>query len=116
MFMLQPMLILERDKPMPRVERKLFEFNVQSYRPGYEAYIHQAVPFIRKQEEDMVKRVGAEFIDLTEIYDQTAEQSFTDYAHLTPRANEMLARIVAQRLIPLLQHRLTTAALPSRDP
>src|SRR5260370_40416116 len=83
-FMLQPMLILERDhKPMPLMERKLFEFNVAAYRPNYEAFMHQAVPYVRSQEEAMARQVGAHFIDLTQIYDGVPQQVYTDYCHLT---------------------------------
>lgn len=101
-FMLQPMLILEREKPKPPIEQKLFDFNVKSYLPNYEEFIHQAVPFIHERETQMASELGAEFIDLTDIYRHEPEQTFTDYAHLTPRGNEILARIVAARLEPLI--------------
>ena len=43
-FMLQPMLILERGhKPMQEMEQRLFAFNVESYLPNYEQFIRRAV-------------------------------------------------------------------------
>lgn len=107
-FMLQPMLILERGKPMPDMERRLFEFNVYSYRyrPNYEAFIHRAVGFVRQQEADMARRVGAEYIDLTGIYRAVNAQVYTDYAHLTPMGNELLARHVLERILPTIRQDL----------
>jgi len=103
-FMLQPLLILERSqKPMPPIERKLFDFNAASYLPGYEAFMHSAIPYILDQEERMASHVGAHFLDLTAIYDGVPEQVFTDYCHLTPLGNELLARYVGERIIPWIK-------------
>ena len=102
-FMLQPLLILERDqKPMPPIEGALFEFDVRSYPPGYEALIHAAVPYIREQEEKMARDVGAQFIDLTRVYAGVPQQAYTDYCHLTPLGNEIVARHIGERLLPLI--------------
>jgi hypothetical protein len=53
-FMQQPMLVLERDrKPMPAMERKLFDFNVSSYLPNYEQFAIRATQFTTAQEAQM---------------------------------------------------------------
>lgn len=110
-FMLQPMLVLERDhKPMSPMEQKLFDFNVSSYLPNYETFMHQAVPYVRTQEEGMARAVGAQFIDLTEIYAGVPEQTYTDYCHLTPFANALLARYVGNKIIPSIRSDLARAA------
>jgi hypothetical protein len=119
-FMLQPMLILERDhKPMPAMERKLFDFNVVSYLPNYEAFMHQAVPYVHGQEEAMAQQVGAHFIDLTPIYAGVPEQVYTDYCHLTPLANSLLARDVVSKIVPWIKadmaRKNTTPARPHRE-
>jgi len=115
-FMLQPMLILERRRTqMPEVERKLFDFTVESYLPNYEAFAQQAVEFVRGKSAAMVTETGAEFIDLTNIYANATGQVFTDYAHLTPAANDVLARYVSARIVPLIEHprtKLVAANLP----
>jgi lysophospholipase L1-like esterase len=103
-FMLQPMLILERDhKPMTDIEQRLFAFNVESYLPNYEPFIHRPVTLVQERERAMAAELGAQFIDLTGIYGGVAEQIYTDYVHLTPRGNELLARHVAERLVPVIQ-------------
>ncbi len=102
-FMLQPLLALERDKQMPDVEGQLFEFNIESYRPNYEAFIHQARDTVSAYERAMAEEIGAEFIDLTRIFRQESGQIYTDYAHLTPDGNALLARHVAGRIVPIIR-------------
>lgn len=103
-FVLQPMLILDRGRTlMPDIERKLFEFNVQSWQPNYEAFIHRAVEFVRQEENQVVQRYGGQFIDATGIYRQAQGQIFTDYAHLTPNGNRLLADHIAARIIPMIR-------------
>ena len=103
-FMLQPMLILERGhKPMSEMEQRLFAFNVESYLPNYEQFIHRAVAMVDERETAMASELGAQFIDLTGIYAGIDEQIYTDYVHLTPRGNELLARHVAERLLPVIR-------------
>lgn len=106
-FLLQPMLLLERDqKPLTPVEQRLFDFNVTSYRPGYEAFLHGAVPYVRDQERRMSGQVGAAYLDLTPIFRDTREQVYTDYCHLTPLGDAILAHRVADRIMPLIQQDL----------
>lgn len=91
-FMLQPFLILARDrKGMPDIERRLFDFNVSSYRQGYEEFATTVMPFIRAQQAAMVARVGATYLDLSTPFEGVDAQAFTDYAHLTPLGNRLLA-------------------------
>jgi lysophospholipase L1-like esterase len=103
-FMMQPLLILQRDRPgMPEIERRLFEFNVDSYRPNYEQYMHRAVPYIREEEEAMAADVGGMFIDLTDLPGTVDQQVFTDYAHLTPYGNQIVANRIASRILPTIR-------------
>lgn len=102
-FLLQPMLILERHRTqMPAIEQRLFQFNVDSYLPNYEPYAIRAVDFVRRQMTAMAPTVGGTFIDLTTAFDQAQGQMFTDYAHLTPEANQIVARRVADGILPYL--------------
>jgi hypothetical protein len=109
-FLLQPMLILERGhKPFTPVEQRLFEFNIASYRPNAEAYMRGAASFAKDAERAMAEEVGATYLDLTQIYGTTEGQVYTDYCHLTPLGNTTLAHYVAERIAP-------TIAKPLRHP
>jgi lysophospholipase L1-like esterase len=54
------------------------------------------------QETAMANELGTNFIDLTGIYAGVPDQIFTDYAHLTPLGNELLAKHVVERILPLI--------------
>ena len=116
-FMLQPMLILERGrKPMPPIEQQLFDYDVGYWAPNYEAFMQQAVPYVRVQEEAMARDVGAHFIDLTGIYAGIPEQVYTDYCHLTPAGNTLLARYVEQRIAPWIRADVARKSAAGRRP
>jgi hypothetical protein len=105
-FMLQPMLILERDRKLTDVERRMFEFNVKSYLPNYEAFIKRAVEYVAKRQGEMAARVGGVFINLTGIYKDAEGQIYTDYAHLTPEGNKLAALFIAERILPLIRSKV----------
>lgn len=106
LFLLQPMLILERERipRMPEVEQRLFEFNITATQENYEDFIRGAVPRVAGRIREVVEPLGARFVDLTGLYrDVGGEQIFTDYAHLTPRGNELLAQRIHGEVVDLLR-------------
>jgi lysophospholipase L1-like esterase len=99
----QPLLIMERGrKSLSGVEQQLFEYNVSSYRPNYEAMMQRAVPWVNDTLAKVVARAGGHYIDATRIYGESQGQIFTDYCHLTPKGNELLAAYIEQRIVPLI--------------
>jgi lysophospholipase L1-like esterase len=48
----------------------------------------------------MAENVGATFLDLTDVFDGVDGQVFTDYAHLTPLGNRLVAARIAERIAP----------------
>lgn len=100
-FMLQPILSIERPRVerMPEIERRLFEFNLEAWAPGYEQFMRGAVPRVAERIDSTVTSFGAHFLDLTAIYPVSRGQIFTDYAHLTPEGNRILADTVAAEII-----------------
>lgn len=97
LFMLQPILALERDRlaRMPDIERRLFEFNLSAERPNYEAYLRRIAPIVSRRVRETVEPLGGTYLDLTAIYDRPLGQVFTDYCHLTPLGNRLLAEHIA---------------------
>lgn len=107
-FVLQPMLILERERAMPPIERKLFEFNIESWSPNYEAFIHEAVTMVASLARHAVAQNDAHFVDATRAFTGAKGQIFTDYAHLTPLGNQTLAEHIAAHVVPIV------ASLPTK--
>ncbi len=107
LFMLQPILSLERERMarMPDIEKKLFEFNLSAWPPGYEDFIRQAVPYVAQRTRETVEPLGARFVDLTELFPTSDGQIFTDYVHLTPEGNRRVAERAADEVVALLAAR-----------
>ncbi len=106
-FLLQPLLILERDRPgLTPIEKQLHAFNVESYLPNYEEFMRRAVPRLAEVQDSALAAVGGEFLDLTGIYKHAQTQIFTDYAHLTPEGNQILADVVGGFIRPMVSTRL----------
>jgi len=105
-FMLQPMLMLERNRPgLTPVERRLLEFDVASWPEGREPYIRKAVPWASDTARRTIEATGQRYLDLTGLFKDAAFQAFTDYAHLTPAGNEFLARRVLTEVLPIVSAR-----------
>jgi len=116
-FMLQPILILERGRSQTTpVEHALFDFNAKEYLPNYESFMHLATPWIVQWETGMAQRVGATFLDLTPIFNDVPGQVFTDYCHLTPHGNEVLAAAIQPRIAALIKARQQRAAANNQPP
>lgn len=113
-FMLQPMLALERQnlERMPPIERELFEFNIEAWAPRYEDYLRRAAPWVATRVEETVRARGAHFLDLTGLYAESEGQIFTDYAHLTPEGNRILARTVADLIVDVASGTAPASAIP----
>ena len=116
LFMLQPILALERARltRMPEIERRLFEFNLAAERPGYEEYIRRIVPIVSERVRESVTPLGGSYMDLTGIYDDAVGQVFTDYCHLTPMGNRLLAEHILPELIRLGNRRLAERSVGVR--
>lgn len=101
----QPMLILEghRAASMVEIEKKLFDFNVASYVPNYDKFALKAAPWVVDTTRAVVEQSGGTFIDATNIYGGETQQIFTDYAHLTPRGNEVLAKYIEGVIGPMIR-------------
>jgi len=98
--MLQPLLILEREHlgRMPPIERELFDFNA-GWQGNHEEFMRRATPIISNLIGETVEPLDADFLDLTGLYDESEGQIFTDYAHLTPEGNRILANRVAEAVV-----------------
>jgi lysophospholipase L1-like esterase len=97
-FVLQPMLQLTRKKLTDR-EARMAEYD-RSVAGRVETYVTMtAYPLLAKQLAADSASEGYGFADLTDVFDGTEEQAFSDYCHLTPAGN----RVVADRLFEIIR-------------
>jgi hypothetical protein len=74
--------------------------------------MRRAVPYVVQTETAMAQQVGGTFIDLSDVPGPVNGQVFTDYAHLTPLGNRIVAQRIVPRIMPLIQADLAAAQVP----
>jgi len=68
----------------------------------------QLFPEIDASMTATARQEGFVFLNLTDVFDQTSEQTFSDDVHLTPDGN----RIIAERLFLLMKDMFTKVKTP----
>lgn len=97
-FLLQPELFLTH-KPLTDKERQMVDY--QRKNPALLLYAFQQLfPEIDTRMTATAQEDGFVFLNLTNVFDQTTEQTFSDDVHLTPNGN----RIIAERLFQFLKY------------
>jgi len=105
MFVMQPELILSQ-KPLAPAEKRFVDAFDRLMGP-YSIYMYENLqPEIARQTTAAANLGGYDFVDTRYVFQTVSEKTFTDYCHLTPRGNELIAdRIYEQmvsRLLPAL--------------
>jgi lysophospholipase L1-like esterase len=105
LFVLQPEIILSH-KPWIGNEQRLLEYHRKMesrvFVYGFETLYPELGYLLRADARER----GYSFLDLTKIFDGQAIQSYTDYCHLTPTGN----RLIADRLLTELKATFQRAA------
>jgi hypothetical protein len=97
-FLLQPILILSH-KPFTPSERQMVDYDRTSGGRLYSYLFPEAYTKMSREMAEAAHHDGFQFIDLSDVFDRTFEETFSDFAHLTPAGNEA----IAQRLLVILQ-------------
>ncbi len=100
-FLLQPILILSH-KPFTPSEQRMFDYDRTLGGPLYCFLFRQIYSEIARSMAEAAQQDGLLFVNLENVFDQTAEQTFSDFAHLTPDGN----RVVAEALFRFLTGRV----------
>lgn len=104
-FLLQPELILTH-KPLTDSERRLTDYQRKLSGPLSIYSYEQFNPEIAAMMSSAARKEGFLFLDLTDVFDHTREQTFSDSCHLTAEGN----RIIAHRIFQFLQSSFTETA------
>jgi lysophospholipase L1-like esterase len=111
-FSLQPELILS-PKPLTAVEARFSDYTRQNNR-RYITYMYQELSAaISRQMAESCQRNGSIFVDLGDTFKGVREKTFSDYCHLTPRGNELIAERLYQSIAPDLIPKLIAATAPT---
>jgi lysophospholipase L1-like esterase len=97
LFVLQPQIAVTR-KPLTGVETRLFEYWSKIDGPLYVYGFQTVYPQLATQLASTAQTEGYHFLDLTTVFDRTGVQTFTDYCHLTPAGNQLIADAIFDSL------------------
>src|SRR2546430_1042649 len=97
-FALQPDLAASR-KPRTDIEQRLDDLHRRAEGSLFVYGFQTLYPRLSAQLAADAGKQGYRFLDLTDVFDSTSGKVFTDYCHLTPEGN----RLVAARLAPLFR-------------
>lgn len=97
LFVLQPTLRLSK-KPLAEIETRLAEYD-RSVAGKLELYAYESLyPAIAGQLTEDAPAEGYRFLNLIDVFDHESAQTFTDYCHLTPMGNRLIAEAIFERL------------------
>jgi lysophospholipase L1-like esterase len=97
LFVLQPQIAVTR-KPLTGVETRLFDYWSKLDGPLYVYGFQTLYAQLSAQLTSAAQTEGYRFLDLTAIFDRASVQTFTDYCHLTPAGNQMIADAIFDSL------------------
>jgi lysophospholipase L1-like esterase len=96
-FLLQPVTILSH-KPLTESEQRIRAHTLKIYGPPLAYTFEQLYPRIANRMHLAAQEEGFAFLDLTNVFDTTSEQTFSDYCHLTPEGHKVIAERVFEFL------------------
>jgi hypothetical protein len=109
---LQPELILT-PKPLTPVEVK-FADHMRQISRRYITYMYQELrPAISRLMTESCQKNGSVYVDLGDTFRSVPEKTFTDYCHLTPRGNELIAERLYQAMLPGIIPKLIAGSAPA---
>ena len=112
---MQPELILS-GKSMTPVEAKFADYYQRKVSGRYVTYMYETMRSdISRQMAASAVREGYTYVDLVDTLVRVKEKTFTDYCHLTPKGNDLIAERLYQAMSPKA-YRETGGVLLDRNP
>lgn len=105
-FALQPEIAFDPSKALSPLETKIFDEIAGHWPENYVEFKRRARPIVAERLHRAADVGGAESADLTDIYAAVEEDVYTDYCHLTPVGNRVLAEALGPQVERLLRARL----------
>ena len=87
---------------MSPLESKIFNETSQLWPKNYVEFKRRARPVVLEYLESATAVSGARAVDLTDIYGGVTGDVYTDYCHLTPTGNRVLAEALESTVLEAL--------------
>lgn len=111
-FALQPEIVFEQSKDFSPLEERIYEEMATQWPENFIDYKNRALPIVRRYLAEAAAVSGAHVADLTDIYDEVQGDAYTDYCHLTPTGNRVLAEHLEALAAEVLRARLAAGMGP----
>jgi len=101
-FVLQPELAFKQSKVLSPLEQQIYTELDQQWQENFVEFKNRARPLVVDYLQKSTTRTGSMFLDMTDIFGGFDGDAYTDYCHLTPMGNKLLAERIGERILPLL--------------
>ncbi|MBI5317522.1 MAG: SGNH/GDSL hydrolase family protein [Nitrospirae bacterium] len=101
-FVLQPELAFKQNKVLSPLEQQIYAELDQQWQENFVEFKNRARPLVVDYLHKSTTRTGSVFLDMTDIFGGFDGDAYTDYCHLTPMGNKLLAERIGERILPLL--------------
>ncbi|THJ19435.1 MAG: hypothetical protein CAF45_016230 [Nitrospira sp. CG24E] len=101
-FVLQPELAFQQSKVLSPLERQIYAELDQQWQENFVEFKNKARPLVVEYLQKSTTRTGSVFLDMTDIFGGFDGDAYTDYCHLTPMGNKLLAERIGERILPFL--------------
>jgi len=102
-FTLQPELVFRQSKVLTEMERDILKEMETHWQENYVEFKNKAREIVIDYLKRASAKTGVLFFDLSNIYGGVEEDVYTDYTHLTPIGNKILAEYLGARIVPIIQ-------------
>jgi len=101
-FVLQPELAFQQSKVLSPLEQQIYAELDQQWQENFVEFKNRARPLVVDYLHKSTTRTGSVFLDMTDVFGGFDGDAYTDYCHLTPMGNKLLAESIGERILPLL--------------
>jgi lysophospholipase L1-like esterase len=105
-FALQPEIAFQQGKRFSPLEQRIYDEMKTYWAVNYIEFKNRARPVVLDYLKKASASSGATVVDLTDIYAGVEGDVYTDYCHLTPLGNQVLAERLGVEILPIIEKRL----------
>jgi hypothetical protein len=101
-FVLQPELVFKQSKVFTELERKIYQELDAEWQENLVEFKNKAKPLVVDYLTRSTSRSGAVFLDMTDVFGGVTDDAYTDYCHLSPLGNKVLAEAIGREVFALI--------------
>jgi hypothetical protein len=101
-FVLQPELVFKQSKTFTELERKIYQELDGEWQENFVEFKNKAKPLVADYLTRSTTKTGATFLDMTDVFVGVTGDAYTDYCHLSPLGNKVLAEAIGREVVALI--------------